>query len=577
MKKFLVPSLVIVLALLIAVPAFALEVKWGGLFRARVLSQVNFADYAYPANDLSMIRWSPGFDGKGNPVPGTTLVWIPATKKYENLAARADGAPVKAFEIDPKTGLPNYIPVPDTAKERSINTIKHLNRFDQRLRMFIDFISSENLKVVTKLEANTVWGAYGNPGARNIVGGGNVGADNNNLGIKNAYLEFKIPNTPITSKVGVQGIALVDSWIIDSDFSAALMEVNLKPFTIVLGYVSGQNFDTQHESENVDDLAAVVSYKEGPFSASIVGLWQDAHNTPASVFPTIGGLFDDPLQTNVLASPYAYADPWFNRLPVPLNGVQAQNNNLFDLGIQLGYKLDYLSAYLNFVKNFGSVKLGYGTADSSGTSNEGVGYFKANYTGWMIDAGANYFCGPWTLNMGGFYTSGQKVDMTNVNPTGPSFGLYPVPGRDNVDQFTYPLSTSKYFSEIIGGGILDNIAPNGGYWRGYPNPTNIWTLTAGAAWQALPQTKLSLSYWYFATSQKVPSRYHPTSGIWTMSNNLGSEVDLYITQNIVDKLNLDLVGAYMFTGNAYRAQTDGGNYPGTNNVYELGARLQWAW
>ncbi len=39
MKRFLVPSLVIVLALLIAVPAFALEVKWGGLFRARVLSQ----------------------------------------------------------------------------------------------------------------------------------------------------------------------------------------------------------------------------------------------------------------------------------------------------------------------------------------------------------------------------------------------------------------------------------------------------------------------------------------------------------------------------------------------------------
>jgi len=577
MKKFLVPSLIIVLALLIAVPAFALEVKWGGLFRARVINQVNFTDYSYPANDLSMIRWAPGVDANGKTVAGTTRVYFPATKTFGNLAARADGAPSTPFAIDPKTGLANYIPVPDKSQERSINNIQHLNRFDQRLRMFIDFISSENLKVVTKLEANTVWGAYGNPGARNIVGGGNVGADNNNLGIKNAYLDFKIPNTPITSKVGVQGIALIDSWVIDSDFSAALFQADLKPFTIVLGYVSGQNFDTQHETENVDDLVAVVSYKEGPFSASLVGLWQDAHNTPTSVFPTIGALFDDPVQANVLASPYAYNDPWFSRLPAPLNGIQAQKNNLFDLGIQLGYKLDYLSAYVNFVKNFGSVDLGYGTAGTDGSGNDNVGYFKANYTGWMIDAGMNYFCGPWTLNMGGFYTSGQKVDMANVNPNGSSFGLYPVPGRDNIDQFTYPLSTSKYFSEIMGGGILDNIAPNGGYWRGYPNPTNLWTLTAGAAWQALPQTKLSLSYWYFATSQKVPSRYDANTGVWTMSNNLGSEVDFYITQNIVDKLNLDLVAAYMFTGNAYRTQTSNYNYEGPNNAYELGARLQWAW
>ena len=62
MKKFLVPASVIALALLIAVPSFALEVKWGGLFRARVLSQSNFtgstaagtSDYGYPpTGDLS--------------------------------------------------------------------------------------------------------------------------------------------------------------------------------------------------------------------------------------------------------------------------------------------------------------------------------------------------------------------------------------------------------------------------------------------------------------------------------------------------------------------------------------------
>jgi hypothetical protein len=449
--------------------------------------------------------------------------------------------------------------------------------------MFIDFVSSENLKVVVKLEANTIWGAYGSPTARNIVGGGNVGADNNNLGVKNTYVDFNIPNTPLNAKVGVQGIALVDSWIVDSDFSAALFTANLKPFTVSLGYVSGQNFNTVSESENVDDFVAVVSYKEGPFTASLVGFYQYAHNTPASIFPQIGALFDDPLQTNVEAAPFAYTNPWLGKVPAPFNGIQAFNNNLFDLGFQLGYKIDYLSAYLNFVKNFGSVKLspGYPANTSNDLINNqtlsSVFQDKVNYQGWMVDAGASYFCGPWTFNLGGFYTSGDKVDTTQLTVDNKVVGYFPYPNSGDIKSFVYPLSTSKYFSEIMGGGILDNVAPNGGYWRGYPNPFNVWTITAGGAWQALPQTKLSLSYWYFGTSNKVPARYNSVNGSWTTSSNLGSEIDFYITQNIVDKLNLDLVAAYMITGEAFRAQTADYNYPGASNCYEFGARLQWAW
>jgi len=372
-----------------------------------------------------------------------------------------------------------------------------------------------------------------------------------------------------------------------------LLVADLKPFTVILGYVSGQNFDFKSESENIDDLAAAVAYKEGPFTAMLVGLWQDAHNTAASFFPTVGALFDDPIQKNVEASPYAYTNPWFSNWvwggwPAMGNGVIAQSNNLFDLALQLGYKLDYLSAYLNFVKNFGSAKVGIAQAgtgsyvnlvgETSNVITAKNGLSTINYTGWMIDAGVNYFCGPWTLNLGGFYTSGQKVEMVNLMVDGQQVGMFPISsvltGSDN-NGFVYPLSTSKYFSEIIGGGILDNVAPNGGYWRGYPNPTNIWTVNAGAAWQVLPQTKLSLSWWYFGTSEKVPSRYDRTTGTWSMSNDLGNEFDLYVTQNIVDKLNLDLVGAYMVTGKAYHAESDGFGAP--SNAYELGARLQWTW
>jgi hypothetical protein len=546
MRRFLIPSVVVVLALLIAVPSFALEVKYGGLFRARVLSDYNFTQsnentgtYGYPTVSL------------GSP----------------------QLTPYNAFNLgDQKGGVPY---------------VQHLNRFDQRLRMFFDFISSENLKVVVKLEANTVWGSYGSAAARNIVGGGNVGADNNNLGVKNTYVDFKIPNTPLRAMVGVQGIALMDSWIIDSDFSAAMLTADLKPFTVTVGYISGQNFNTLQESDNVDDLAAIVSYKEGPFSASLMGVWQDAHNTPASVFPNVGTLYDDPIQTTV---PFAASFNGGGNIPNPWNPnnyIFAKHNNLFDLGFQLGYKLDYLSAYLNFVKNFGSVQLGsVGTVSPTVTAAtlaaadpNNANTDKAKYTGWMIDAGVNYFCGPFTANLGGFYTSGQKLNFVATNPNLAVTAANPqvvAPNGSNINYFTYPLSTSKYFSEIIGGGILDNIAPNGGYWGGYPNPNNLWTVTLGGAYQVLPQTKLALSYWYFATAEKVPSKFNNASGTWSTSSSVGHEVDLNITQNIVDKLNLDLVGAYMFTGEAYRARSVNINYPHDQNAYELGARLQWA-
>lgn len=496
MRRFLVVSMVCLMALAIAVPSFALEVKWGGLFRARVLSQHDFTSYSATANDLAQIYGS-----------------------------------------------------------KQINYTQHLNRFDQRLRMFIDFVSSENLKVVTKFETNTVWGSQAQAYNSN-TGSGNVGADTGSLNIKNVYVDFKIPQTPLKATVGVQGINLVDSWIIDDDFSAALLHADLKPFTVIIGYVSGQNFQPQSEEENIDDLAAVVAFKEGPFNAALVGVWQDAHNTPASVFPTNNVYSDTPVAMNVPASPTAISNPfgWGN--------VVAERNQLFDLGFQLGYKIDFLSAYLNFVKNFGSVKLG--------PSPTALTTF--DYKGWMIDAGVNYFCGPYTLNLGGFYTSGQKINQETFRGANPVL----VPDSD-LNWFTYPLATSKYFSEIMGGGILDNVAPNGGYWRGYPFPTNIWTVTLGGAWQVLPQTKLALSWWYFGTSEKVPARYDAIARNWKFDNYLGNEIDLNITQNIVDKLNLDLVGAYMFTGDAYRAKTYNVNYNKDDSVYELGARLQWTW
>jgi len=388
------------------------------------------------------------------------------------------------------------------------------NLIDQRLRLYFTFQASENLKLVTKLEmGDTVWGQFGQ--------GGRVGADERIIELKNAYIDFNIPNTMLKAMVGIQGIVLLDSWIVDDDFSAAVVQGKFDPVKVTAGYIAGQNSNVTDESENIDDFFLAVDYVNGPLAASLIGFYQYGHDTPVS------------------ANPFFLSTPAPGVIPAAEN---VEDNNLFDLGLNVTYKLDFLKAYVNFVKNFGSVDI----------DDESV-----DYTGWMVDAGATYFCGPYTFNLGGFYTSGDD-DQDDDD--------------DEINFFTYPLATSKYFSEIVGGGILDRTGPlsidenEEGQWRGYGFPTNLWTVTVGGAWQVLDKTKLSASYWYFGTSEDVISH----AGSDDTANDVGHELDFYLTQGVVDGLTLDLVAAYMFAGDAYSSVSED-----DDNVYELGARLQW--
>jgi len=266
----------------------------------------------------------------------------------------------------------------------------------------------------------------------------------------------------------------------------------------------------------------------------------------------------------------------------------------------------------------------------------------------MIDAGVTYFHPPFTFNMGGFYTTGpnfsnspgnngagtgaNSVSSLNVLPT---IGGLPFRGTtdSNVTWFTGPVGTSKYSSEILGGGVLEDDQwvqrgfANGLsaaktnftgysdlstiYWESYQYPTNVWTLTAGGSWQICPGTRLSASYWYWGTSNPVPYAFDPNSfraaGVaangtvatpqnlrYQMSDSLGHELNLYLDQQIVDNLTLTLVAAYLFADDAFcplplpiytgttvygsgATQINPNLYSSSavSNAFKLGARLLW--
>lgn len=555
MKKHLMIFAVMLLAVALATPSFAaVEFKYGGQFRARFTSGDNV------------------FDGT-------------ETEGFYNNFGQG--------------------PQPLTAAHNSDDNRRFI---DQRLRLYFTFLASKNLKVVTKFEmGDIVWGNAGSTTTRLGAGsGGGVGADGVNVELKNAYVEFNIPGTPSTGIVGIQTLTLLDSWIVDDDFSAAVLVTKLDPFRLTLGYVAGQygdngnNLRYTNEDQNVDSMFASIDWAQGPFKASGIFFWQNAHRTNVSFDPA----------TLTTPTPFGAGKGlnFFQDVSGLHNNIS--DNNLFDLGFNFTYKVDWLLAYVNFVKNLGSVDFRNPVLVFDGPGGALTGtQDSADYTGFMVDAGVSWFCGPLTLNLTGFYTTGPDFSSV-VAENGINDGATPFNGMSStdVDWFTYPLATSKYFSEIIGGGILGddlyayrgysngvsaaNIGSASGlqtvYWRGYGFPTNLWTISAGAAYQIAEKTKVSASYWYFGTSNKVPVAFTNAAGTnYQMSSDIGHELNFYLDQGIVDGLTLTLVGAYLVAGDAFAplpipralgaAPLTPANYltPQADDAFELGARLQW--
>ena len=99
--------------------------------------------------------------------------------------------------------------------------------------------------------------------------------------------------------MGIQGIALLDSWLVDDDFSAAAFVTKLDNFTITLAYIAGQNVPdssgNEGESyysttkENVDDYAFAITYaKKGlPIKATLTGVFMNANMVPWAIYPEV--------------------------------------------------------------------------------------------------------------------------------------------------------------------------------------------------------------------------------------------------------------------------------------------------
>jgi hypothetical protein len=218
-------------------------------------------------------------------------------------------------------------------------------------------------------------------------------------------------------------------------------------------------------------------------------------------------------------------------------------------------------------------------------------YYSDNATGlyamndlseYQIGANVDFKVDPFSLWFTGIYQGGEyDVAATNVNmdvnafllaggaktsigPVGIHGELFYASGDDDPtdtddNAFGGPtqgtgVGQSYYWSEIMGLGIFDNQGSNG---SSANQVSNIVAGNIGFTYMLMENLKFKGDVWWaqLAEDNAAGDKY------------LGTELDGLITYKIMDNLNLDLVAAYLFAGEATEVQ------PNEENPYELGARI----
>jgi len=229
----------------------------------------------------------------------------------------------------------------------------------QRMRMYFNFIASENLKLVYKNEIDMEWGDDSADAGRND--GGGVGGDQINLETKNVYLEFMVPDTPVKATLGLQGVTLHKGWFISDDVSAARFDMNFDPVSITTYWAgaAGLNADPD-SSDDVWHIVASGAYKAENMDARLTFGYQRNPNDATSA--------DNP-----------------------------ESDDLYLVMGEFNMSFDMFSFFVIAGKNFGE-------ADGSGADSAA----NRDYSGFMFDAGANFALDMATIRARFIYASGDK-------------------------------------------------------------------------------------------------------------------------------------------------------------------------
>lgn len=341
--------------------------------------------------------------------------------------------------------------------------------------------------------------------------GGDIGTDGTgNFRIKNSYINA---NTgPVNWKIGLQGGRYARGFLFDDDFAGLTVAYKGGMFDIPFFWIhayEGDDLTTSDDDQNDKD---VDYYGIAPkFTImdkfNLNPYFMYVYSKDASGWSELAK--DTDLQGNI------------------------DDFKAWYLGIDADATLGPVNTWLTFIYQGGDV----GSKDSQGNLDFG---------GWLGALGGSFDIGIFDIHGQGFYATGD--DNSNDN---------------DFDAFFVPKGQSYYWSEIMGYGIFDNQVSNN---APADQISNVWAVNLGTSVKPLPKMKVRLDGWYASLVEDIV-----VNDAGDLESDLGFELDLVVTYEVVQNLNLDLVGAYLWAGDATTADS-----PDDANPWELGARLSLA-
>ena len=411
------------------------------------------------------------------------------------------------------------------------------NWFYTRMRLYFDGVASENLKAVSKFEIDDYWGG-GRIGTLSADGGSNN--DSAGMEIKNAYIDFIVPDTTLNIKVGIIGARLdKPAWVFNDDTSGIFAAYKYDQW-----YFAGV-YSRLGDSNDISPSATITPTT----SSDDVDLWAFAVNY------TVEGVFT--------AFNFAWIsnDDQFGGTANPGKGF-----DLYVLSVDADYGTDMWSAYIDGALNLGKNK----QVDP-----------ESDFKGWAVMGGGTYNVTD-TITVGAdlYYGSGRELGETDnkefVTAGSPS-------GRNayNMDEVVFPgwFDDDTVTIQAPGGPPnTTNVSSTGlGTNAGYCL-NNIWAVGLHADFKPLDKTLIQFGAAYMGFVEKVASRTSDglapdatLSNVIEKDDSLGGSFYLRASQGIVDGLTLKAAAGYFFADEGFTPHRK------DDDAYRFAGGLFWSW
>jgi hypothetical protein len=430
------------------------------------------------------------------------------------------------------------------------------------MRLYFTAQASENLKAVCKVEFDDVWG-NGRGGTVSADGGSFARADapggtgrepsaNSGFEIKNAYINFNIPNSPLGAMVGILPAKIGSGLVFNDDTSGIVLSGKFDPVKAALVY---SRLNDNAQVSGAASIANTVNPATPLKSGDNVDLWagQLSFLPTKELGLTLGGSWVHSQVQNAATSNL--------------------DLDLYNAVLDVDFKTDVFSVYFTGGMNFGTQQVPDTTTASPSDKAD------QDFTGYLISAGAAVNVQPVVIGVDFYYTPGNKTSDTATDDV-KSYVTPGVDGRNTyfMDEIVFPGMFDDVFSTYqnlvfpTGQAQANNISSTGltrtnaGY-----TLTNIWAIGAHVDFKPLDQTLLQFGGAYMGLVEKrfTDNATDPTNT--KEDDTIGTSLYLRLTQGIVDGLQLKAAFGYLIPRQAYTA------WHNDDDAYKFATGLFWSW